>query len=156
MSTGTRFDGNGMLQALQLNKAGDEDLLAFISSLIDQNSELERKLQELIPQKELADKIIEEAQKKGREILLSAEKEAQVRAAAIISGEETKAKLEAERILAEARQKVEDIVKDKIQSAVNQGSVIIDKAQEQAESILEDARAQAESICGRANKKFKR
>jgi len=156
MSTGTRFDGNGMLQALQLNKAGDEDLLAFISSLIDQNSELERKLQELIPQKELADKIIEEAQKKGREILLSAEKEAQVRAAAIISGEETKAKLEAERIIAEARQKVEDIIKDKIQSAVNQGSLIIDKAQEQAESILEDARAQAESICGRANKKFKR
>lgn len=156
MSTGTRFDGNGILQALQLNKAGDEDLLAFISSLIDQNSELERKLQELIPQKELADNIIEDAHKKGREILLSAEKEAQVRAAAIISGEETKAKLEAERILAEARQKVEDIVKDKIQSAVNQGSVIIDKAQEQAESILEDARAQAESICGRANKKFKR
>jgi len=156
MSTGTRFDGNGILQALQLNKAGDEDLLAFISSLIDQNSELERKLQELIPQKELADNIIGDAHKKGREILLSAEKEAQVRAAAIISGEETKAKLEAERILAEARQKVEDIVKDKIQSAVNQGSVIIDKAQEQAESILEDARAQAESICGRANKKFKR
>ena len=156
MSTGTRFDGNGILQALQLNKAGDEDLLAFISSLIDQNSELERKLQELIPQKELADNIIEDAHKKGREILLSAEKEAQVRAAAIISGEETKAKLDAERILAEARQKVEDIVKDKIQSAVNQGSVIIDKAQEQAESILEDARAQAESICGRANKKFKR
>jgi len=141
MSTGTRFDGNGILQALQLNKAGDEDLLAFISSLIDQNSELERKLQELIPQKELADNIVEDAHKKGREILLSAE---------------TKAKFEAERIIAEARQKVEDIVKDKIQSAVNQGSVIIDKAQEQAESILEDARAQAESICGRANKKFKR
>lgn len=156
MSTGTRFDGNGMLQALQLNKAGDEDLLAFISSLIDQNSELERKLQELIPQKELADNIIEDAHKKGREILLSAEKEAQVRAAAIISGAETKAKLEAERTIAEARQKVEDIVKDKIQSAVNQGSLIIDKAQEQAESILEDARAQAESICGRANKKVKR
>ena len=156
MSTGTRFDGNGILQALQLNKAGDEDLLAFISSLIDQNSELERKLQELIPQKELADNIIEDAHKKGREILFSAEKEAQDRAAAIISGAETKAKFEAERIIAETRQKVEDIVKDKIQSAVNQGSVIIDKAQEQAESILEDARAQAESICGRANKKFKR
>ena len=156
MSTGTRFDGNGILQALQLNKAGDEDLLAFISSLIDQNSELERKLQELIPQKELADNIIEDAHKKGREILFSAEKEAQVRAAAIISGAETKAKFEAERIIAETRQKVEDIVKDKIQSAVNQGSVIIDKAQEQAESILEDARAQAESICGRANKKVKR
>jgi len=156
MSTGTRFDGNGILQALQFNKAGDEDLLAFISGLIDQNSELELKLQEIIPQKELADNIIEDAHKKGREILLSAEKEAQVRAAAIISGAETKASLEAERIIAEARQKVEDIVKDKIQSAVNQGSVIIDKAQEQAESILEDARAQAESICGRANKKFKR
>ena len=156
MSTDTRFDGNGILQALQFNKAGDEDLLAFISGLIDQNSELERKLQELISQKELADNIVEDAHKKGREILLSAEKEAQDRAAAIISGAETKAKFEAERIIAETRQKVEDIVKDKIQSAVNQGSVIIDKAQEQAESILEDARAQAESICGRANKKFKR
>jgi len=156
MSTGTRFDGNGILQALQLNKAGDEDLLAFISSLIDQNSELERKLQELISQKDLADNIIEDAHKKGREILFSAEKEAQDRAAAIISGAETKAKFEAERIIAETRQKVEDIVKDKIQSAVNQGSVIIDKAQEQAESILEDARSQAGSICGRANKKFKR
>jgi vacuolar-type H+-ATPase subunit H len=156
MSTGTRFDGSGIMQALQLNKAGDEDLLAFISSLIDQNSELERKLQELILRKEPADKIIEEAYKKGREILLSAENEAQVRAAAIISGAETKAKLEAERIIAEARQKVEDIVKEKIQSAINQGSVIIDKAQEQSKSILEDARAQAESISDRANKKVKR
>jgi vacuolar-type H+-ATPase subunit H len=156
MSTDTRFDGNGMLQALQLNKAGDEDLLAFISSLIDQNSELERKLQKLIPQKELVDKIIEDAHKQGREILLSAEKEAQVRAAAIISEAETKAKLEAERIIAEANQKVEDIVKDKVQSAIYQGSVIIDKAQERADSILEDARAQAESISNRANKKVKR
>jgi vacuolar-type H+-ATPase subunit H len=155
MSTDTKFDGNGILQALQLNKAGDEDLLAFLSSLIDQNSALERKLQELSSQKELADKILEEAQKKGREILLSAEREAQVRAAAIVSGAETKAKLEAERIIAEARQKVEDIVKDKIQSAVNQGSVIIDKAQERADSILEDARIQAESLFNRANKKVK-
>jgi vacuolar-type H+-ATPase subunit H len=156
MSTDTRFDGNGILQALQLNKAGDEDLLAFISSLIDQNSELERKLQKLTPQKELVDKIIEDAHKQGREILLSAEKEAQVRAAAIISEAETKAKLEAEKIIAEANQKVEDIVKDKVQSAIYQGSVIIDKAQERAESILEDARAQAESISNRANKKVKR
>jgi len=156
MSTDTRFDGNGILQALQFNKAGDEDLLAFISSLIDQNSELERKLQKLIPQKELADKIIEEAQKIGRDILLSAEKEAQVRAAAIINGAEAKAKLEAESIITEAKRKVEDIVKENIQSAINQGSEIIDKAQERAESILEDARAQAESISDRANKKVKR
>ncbi len=156
MSTDTRFDGNGILQSLQLNKAGDEDLLVFISSLIDQNSELQRKLQELIPQKELADKIIEGAHKKGSEILLNAEEEAQVRAAAIISGAETKAKLEAERIIAEARHKVEDIVKENIQSAINQGSEIIDKAQERAESILEYARAEAESISNRTNKKVKR
>ena len=47
MSTDNRFDGTIKPQSAQLNKTQDEDLLALVSSLIEQNSELQLKLQEL-------------------------------------------------------------------------------------------------------------
>lgn len=152
----TRFDGNDELQAPQRNKAWDEDLLVFISSIIDQNSELQQKLQELNSQKDIVDKIIERAHEQAKEIRLRAEKETRDRAAAIISEAETKAKLEAEGIISEATQKVEDIVKDQIQSAIYQGSEIIDKAQVRYQLIVEDAKTQAEAILNKAHKESKR
>jgi vacuolar-type H+-ATPase subunit H len=141
-----RFDGTINLQSLQLNKTQDEDLFALISSLIDQNSELQLKLQELNSQEKIRAKIIEDAHKEAREIRLRAEKEAQDRAAITIREADTKAKLEAERIIGEARQKVEDIVKDKIHSAIYQGSEIIDKSQEQYQLVVEDDKRKAEAI----------
>jgi vacuolar-type H+-ATPase subunit H len=99
MSIDNRFDGTISLQSLQSNKTQDEDLFALISSLIDQNSELQLKLQELNAQEKIRGKIIEDAHKEAREIRLTAEKEAQDRAAIITSEAETKTKLEAERII---------------------------------------------------------
>lgn len=144
------------LQSLQLTNAVDEDLLALISNLIDQISELQKRLQELNSWKELADKVLEQAYKRGDEIRLSAEKEVQDRAAATISEAERKAKLEADRIIAEAKQKSEDIAKETIQSAIYQGSEIIDKAQERYQLIVEDAKRKADEIYKGANQKVKR
>jgi vacuolar-type H+-ATPase subunit H len=144
------------LQSLQLTNAVDEDLLALISNLIDQISELQKRLQELNSWKELADKVLEQAYKRGDEIRLRAEKEVQDRAAATISEAERKAKLEADRIIAEAKQKSEDIAKETIQSAIYQGSEIIDKAQERYQLIVEDAKRKADEIYKGANQKVKR
>ena len=150
------FRKTGGLQSLELSKAGDKDLLALISNLIDQNCELQKKLQELNSQKELAHNIVEQAFKQGEEIRLRAEKETQDRAATAMMEAEKKARLEADRIIAEARQKIEDIAKEKIQSAIYQGSEIIDKAQERYQLIVEDAKRKADEISNRAGQKVKR
>jgi len=144
------------LQFLELSKAGDEDLLALISNLIDQNCELHKKLQELNSQMELAHNIVKQAFKQGEEIRLRAEKEAQDRADTAMREAEKKARLEADRIIAEASQKIEDIAKEKIQSAIYQGSEIIDKAQERYQLIVEDAKCKADEISNRAGQKVKR
>jgi vacuolar-type H+-ATPase subunit H len=156
MSADDGFSKTSDLQSLQLTKAADEDLLALVSNLIDQNSELQKKLYELESHKEHADKVVEPARKQAEEILLSAEREAKNRAAAIIGESQAKAKLESDRIIAEAKQKAEEIAKEKIQSAIYQGSEIIDKAQERYQLIIEDAKRKAEEISKVVNQKVKR
>jgi vacuolar-type H+-ATPase subunit H len=143
------------LQSLPLTKAMDEDLIALVSNLVDQNSELQKKLQELNSQKERVDKFIEQAHNQAKEIVLRANKEAQDRAAAIIIESQAKAELEANNIIAEGRKKADDIAKEQIQSAIYQGSQIIDKAQEKALSIIEEAQSKVEAILNVSTKRAK-
>jgi len=128
------------------DQAIDTDVIAVISSLIDQNAELQKRLYEASSQKELADKVVELANKLAEGIIGNAEREAQNRAAVIISESQAKAKLESDRIIAEAKQKAQDIAREQIQSAIYQGSEIIDKAQERYQLIIEDARREAAGI----------
>jgi len=137
------------LDSLQLavTNAVGEDLFALISSLMDQNAELMQKIQELNYQKELANSVGTEAHKQEQTIklFLFVEMVARDRASAIIKEAETEAKIEAE-----------EIIEEKTQFAIEQGLLIINKAQERALSILDDVRKQAEAITSKDNRKVKR
>jgi len=135
------------LDSLQLavTNAVGEDLFALISSLMDQNAELMQKIQELNYQKELANSVGTEAHKQEQTIILFVEMVARDRASAIIKEAETEAKIEAE-----------EIIEEKTQFAIEQGLLIINKAQERALSILDDVRKQAEAITSKDNRKVKR
>jgi len=137
------------LDSLQLavTNAVGEDLFALISSLMDQNAELMQKIQELNYQKELANSVGTEAHKQEQTIklFLFVEMVARDRASAIIKEAETEAKIEAE-----------EIIEEKTQFAIEQGLLIINKAQERALSILDDVRKQAKAITSKDNRKVKR
>ena len=150
------------LDSLQLTGMVDEDLLALISCLIDQNAELMQKIQGLNSHKELANSLVREAHEQEETTRLSLEKEARDFALGIIREAETKTKIEADNILAEARieadrilteakQKAQETIEQKNQFAVQQGLLIINKAQERAFSILKEVQKQAEEINGKAN-----
>ena len=134
----------------------DEDVFAMISSLMDQNAELIHRLQELTSQKEPASGVVSKAHKQEETSELSVEKEAMEKASAIIREAEMKAKVEADKILAEARRKGEGIVEEKTQFAVQQGLLIINKAQERALAILNEVQQQAEAIASKSNHKGRR
>jgi len=146
MRENDKFQGVSELSSLPPARGFDEELSFFISSLIDQNAELTRKLQELNSPRELADQIMAEAHKQAETIKSQAEEDANTRAAAIIRESEAKAKLEADKILAEAKQKAEGIIEDKTQMAIQQGLLIIQRAQEQALSIIDEVEKQAQGI----------
>jgi vacuolar-type H+-ATPase subunit H len=158
MGTYDRLDKTAGLDSLQLTvtNAVDEDLFALISSLIEQNAELMQKVQELNSQKELANSVVTEAHKQEETIKLFVEMEARDRASAIIKEAETKARIEADKVLAEAKQEAEEIRGKKTQFAIKQALLIVATAQEKALSILDDVRKQAEEITGMANHKVKR
>jgi vacuolar-type H+-ATPase subunit H len=140
---------------LAVTKELDEDTFALISSLIDQNAEIMLKLQVLNSQKELVNIPVIKAHDKEETMGCPLEIEARAKALAIISEAETKARTEADRILAEAKRKAEKIVEEKTQFAIEQGLLIINKAQERALSILNEVRKQAEAITGKDNHRVK-
>jgi len=152
------MDKTALQDSLQptITSAADEDLLTLISSLINQNAELMQKVQELCSQKELTNIVVTEVRKQAEAIKVIVEMVARDKASAIITEAEIKAKIEADKILAEAKHKAEEIIEDKTQFAIQQGLLIINKAQEQALSILDDVQKQAEAISIKANQKGKR
>jgi len=136
------------LPSLSPARGIDEESSLFISSLIDQNAELIRKLQELNSLSELVGQFMEEVYKQAETIKSQAEEDARARATAIIRESEAKAKLEAEKVLAEAKQKAEGIIEEKTQMAIQNGLLIIQKAQQQALSIIDEVEKQAQEITG--------
>jgi vacuolar-type H+-ATPase subunit H len=166
MNTDEQLGKTVNIDHLRLTNVVDEDLFAFISSLIDQNAELIQKIQLLSSQKYLANSPEIEAAERENTAKLTPEREARDRASGIIQEAEVKAKteagkilaeakMEAERILAEARRKAEEIVEQKNEFATQQGLLIINKAQERALSILDDVQKQAEAITRKAKRNGK-
>lgn len=142
MISENRFEEIVGMRSLELGKVVDKDMLAFFSSLIEQNAKLIQKLQELDCLTKLPDDIVAEAHRKAGAIRLLAEKQARDRAVAIIGESLSKAKLEGDRILAEAKEKGQIIIEEETKSAQQYGLRIIEKAKEKAISILEDAKGQ--------------
>lgn len=154
MSANDKFQAVSGLPSLPPGNGFDEELSLFISSLIDQNAELIRKLQGLNSLSELANQTMDEVHKQAETIKSQAEEHAKARAAVIIRESEAKAKLEAENILAEAKQKAQGIIEEKTQMAIQQGLLIIQKAQQQALSIIDEVEKQAEGIPGWKSPRF--
>jgi vacuolar-type H+-ATPase subunit H len=103
-----QFDRTIGSDCLQLAGSVDEELFTLISSLIDQNAELVQKLKEFNSRKELADTIVAEA------------------------------KIEADKILAGARQKALSVIEQTTAFAAKQGLLILEKARESAISLLDE------------------
>jgi len=132
-----------------------DELRSFIISLVDQNAELGRKLEELNSVIKLSENTLTEVRKQAERIASEIVKEANNRASAIISEAQKKGKLEADRIEAEARQKKEEARQkgvnaaaeegqDILQSAINKGEIIKAQAEVEAKKILEEAKKEAE------------
>jgi vacuolar-type H+-ATPase subunit H len=100
-------------------------------------------------------RILAEATQQAQANSALTEKQASDRAAANASESEARAKIEADKILAEAKQKAEEIIEQKTQFAIQQGLLIINKAEQKSLSILQDVRKQAEAIASNANKKVR-
>ena len=139
MSAGNRFEEIVGMESSELGEVVDNDMLAFFSSLIEENAKLTQRLQELDSQTKLPDDIVAEAHRKAGAIRLLAEKQSRDRAVAIIGESLSKAKLEANRILEEAKEKGQAIMEEETKSAQQYGLLIIKKAREKAISILEEA-----------------
>ena len=97
------------------NDLDQADVLLFISSLIDQNSNLAGKLEQIDTLMKLAEEQAETA------------------------------RAEAGRIIAEAKQKAERSAQEKVSIAQQQAQVIIKAAEEQARKIIAEARQKAEA-----------
>jgi len=150
MSSENRFEEIVGMESSELGKVVDKDMLAFLSSLIEQNAELTQKLDQLNSQMKFADDIVAEAHRKAGTIRLLAERQANDRAAAIISESEKKAKVEADRIVAWARKEAEDIRLLREREASDRAAAIIGESQSKvklaADRILAEAKEKGHVI----------
>jgi len=150
MGSENRFEEVPGMESSELGKVVDKDMLALFSSLIEQNAELTQKLDQLHSRTKFEGDIVAEAQRKAEAIKLLAEKEANERAAAIISESENKAKVDAGRIVAKARKEAEDIRLLLEREARDRAAAIIgesqSKAKLEADRILAEAKEKGQAI----------
>lgn len=112
------------------NGLDESDVLLFISSLMEQNSELAGKLEQ-------AESLIELVMKGASDATQQLES----------------ARAEADRIIAEARQIADSNAGEKISSAEQQAQAMLKAAQEKAESIIRNAEDEASRIIHEARQK---
>jgi vacuolar-type H+-ATPase subunit H len=129
-----------------------DELRSFIISLVDQNAELGRKLEELNSVIKLSENTIIEVRKQAERIASEIVKEANNKASAIISEAQKKGELEADRIEAEAKQKKEHARQEGINAAAEEGQVILQSAIDKAEIIKAQAEVEAKKIIDEAKK----
>jgi len=129
-----------------------DELRSFIISLVDQNAELGRKLEELNSVIKLSENTIIEVRKQAERIASEIVKEANNKASAIISKAQKKGKLEADSIETEAKQKKERARQEGINAAAEEGQVILQSAIDKAEIIKAQAEVEAKKIIDEAKK----
>jgi F0F1-type ATP synthase membrane subunit b/b' len=124
------------------DKLDEAELFSFIESLIEQNSELARKVECLESLGQLAEKTVIEAEKQAEGVREEAEREANARAESIHS----KAKEAAKRIIAEARQAAETEGQEMLAAAQQQGQEMVKAVEEDARSKILAAEEQAQQM----------
>jgi cell division septum initiation protein DivIVA len=115
MMNGQSNDVPGQDPELIMNGLGDPDILSFINSLIDQNSDLAGKLEQIDTLMKLAEEQAETA------------------------------RAEADRIITEAKQMAEQSAQEKVSKAQQKAQEIIRAAEEHASRIISEARQKAEA-----------
>jgi vacuolar-type H+-ATPase subunit H len=141
-----------------VRKGLDEaEVVAFISRLIEQNSELSRKLEHVDSLKRLAENAVIEASKQAESIKIEAGEEADRKAEKIITQAVEQTKAAAKRIIAEAKKSSRDRIAASEQLAQDVLKKAERKAEAQAGRIIaeaeEKARARAERIIAGAGEK---
>ncbi|HXZ95139.1 MAG TPA: hypothetical protein VEG28_04415 [Dehalococcoidia bacterium] len=156
MNTNETLDKTSGLTNLQFTDV-DEDMLALISSLIDQNAELMQKIQEINSQKKDEDEVMVEVEQKATLLGILAEQEVNRRAADIINQAGEKARVEADKILAEATRQAEAVMVIKEKQANDRAESIINEAETKAkiegENILAKAKMEADRVLTEAKQK---
>jgi len=147
------------------NELGPDELRSVITSLVDQNAELGRKVEELNSVIKLSENTITEVRKQAERIAGEIVKEANNKASAIISEAQEKVKLEADRIEAETKQKKTQAeaeakrIIDEAKSIVNLSENTLIEVRKQAErmagDIVKEANNKASAIISEAQKKGK-
>jgi cell division septum initiation protein DivIVA len=120
MTNGQSNDVPGQDLEFIKNKLGDPDVLSFINSLIDQNSNLASKLEQIDTLKKLAEE------------------------------QAGTARTEAERAITEAKQIAEKGTQEKLSRAQQRAQEIIRAAEEQASAIISEAKQKAEAVAWQA------
>jgi cell division septum initiation protein DivIVA len=109
-------DVPGQDPELPANGLNNADILSFISSLIDQNSDLVRKFEQI-------------------DVLMK-----------LAEGQVETARAEAEKIITEAKQTAEQTSQEKVSTAQQKAQELIRAAEEQASRIISEAKQKAEGV----------
>jgi len=156
-TTNDRVKKSKVKEFVPAGNGQEDELIAFINSLIDQNAELAAKLQNIDSLMELADKVVMEAGKEAERIKLEAEREANARAAAIIARAVEKAKAAAQKVVAKAKEKSEAegrrIIDEARCRAEERAKERLSLAEQQAPEVLKAAEQNASYIIAEAKEK---
>jgi len=136
-----------------------KEVLSFINRLVAENKELVNQVKHIESLKRLAEKtvveaheqaeiikieMLNEANDKANSIIDEAEKKAKSESSRIIAETVARGKAEANKITAEAQLKAEQTVREKINTASQEGHAIIQAAEEKVEHLLQQKRELAE------------
>jgi vacuolar-type H+-ATPase subunit H len=138
------------------NGLAEAEVSAFISSLVQQNSELANKVENLSALTRLAESIVVEAEKQAKGVKIQAEEDAKAQAASIIASVGEQAKLEADKIIAESKQQAEEAAQAKIASAERQAEQTIKAAETRADNVKRIAEEDASRIVDEATENAKK
>ncbi len=121
-------------------------IYSFLSTLIEENNTLLKKLQRVDSLVELAENTVAGARKQAERITLEAAEEASNRASAIIADAGERARAESDRITSEARLEAERASQEKLEEAARKAEAIKAQAEEEASRIATKANQQAAEL----------
>jgi vacuolar-type H+-ATPase subunit H len=149
------------------NGLDEGEVFSFVGSLIEQNNDYAEKLEHLDALTRLGESTVVEAEREAERIRLQAHEIASEETRAVVAELEEKAKVEAQRIIAESEQLAQEMLKSAEETARAQAERIIAEAEANIQSRLSaveqlaqdiirgvetDAKRKAKAVKAKANK----
>lgn len=132
------------------NGLDEAEVSSFISSLVQQNTELANKLEHLSVLTKLAESTVVEAENQAKIIKMRADEEVKAQAASIIASAGEQAKLEADKIIAESKQQAEEAAQAKLASAERQSQQTLKDAEISADNVKRATKEDASRLVAEA------